>query len=151
VKVHLCTLHQMNTNINDSEDGLREEEVMTRYVNTTPHAINILAGSGINQGQEDITIASSNVSIRVKSESEVDCLTFVGSLLVEIRKRKFTSVTYLEDGVEMPLPSEQEGVLYIVSRITAEALPGRSDLLMVDGTVRDDDGRIIGCTGFAQL
>jgi hypothetical protein len=85
----------MNTNINDSEDGLREEEVMTRYVNTTPHAINILAGSGINQGQEDITIASSNVSIRVKSESEVDCLTFVGSLLVEIRKRKFASVTYL--------------------------------------------------------
>ena len=44
---------------------------MTRYVNTTPHAINILAGSGLNQGQADITIASSNVSIRVKSESEV--------------------------------------------------------------------------------
>ena len=71
--------------------------------------------------------------------------------MVEIRKRKFTSVTYLEDGVEMPLPNEQEGVLYIVSRITAEALPNRDDLLMVDGTVRDDGGRIIGCTGFSQL
>ena len=143
--------YQMSKIIDDSEDGLREEETLTRYVNTTPHAINILAGSGLNQGKADITIPSSNVSIRVKSESEVHCLTIVEHLMVEIRKRKFTSVTYLEDGVEMPLPSEQEGVLYIVSRVTAEALPDRSDLLMVDGTVRDDDGRIIGCTGFAQL
>lgn len=141
----------MNQVVNDSGAGTGEEEVLTRYVNTTPHAINILAGSGINQGQEDITIPSSNVSIRVKSESEVECLTIVEHLMVEIRKRKFTSVTYLEDGVEMPLPKQQEGVLYIVSRITAEALPDRSDLLMVDGTVRDDDGRIIGCTGFSQL
>ena len=137
--------YQMNTNINDSEDGLREEEVMTRYVNTTPHAITILADGG------SVTIDSSDVSIRVASETTCDEVTFVGPLLVEIRKRKFTSVTYSEGGVEMPLPPEQEGVLYIVSRITAEALPGRSDLLMVDGTVRDDDGRIIGCTGFAQL
>ena len=146
--------NKMDTNINDSEAGLGEEDeakAMTRYVNTTPHAITILAGSDVNQGEEDVTIPSSNVSIRVKSEAIVDCLTMVGSLFVEIRKRQFTSVTYLENEVEMPLPDKQEGVLYIVSRITAEALPNRDDLLMVDGTVRDDDGRIIGCTGFAQL
>lgn len=143
----------MSKIVDDSEDGLREEATLTRYVNTTPHAITILAALTHVKGrdEEDVTIPSSNVSIRVKSESEVECLTIVGSLFVEIRKRKFTSVTYLEDGVEMPLPKQQEGVLYIVSRITAEALPNRDDLLMVDGTVRDDDGRIIGCTGFAQL
>ena len=142
----------MSKIVNDSEDGLREEATLTRYVNTTPHAITILAAlTYIKGSEENITIPSSNVSIRVKSESTVECLTIVDSLLVEIRKRKFTSVTYLEDEVEMPLPLEQEGVLYIVSRITAEALPNRSDLLMVDGTVRDDDGRIIGCSGFAQL
>ena len=140
----------MSKIIDDSEDGLREEATLTRYVNTTPHAINILA-KPIRSGEGDVTIPSSNVSIRVKSESEVECLTVVDSLLVEIRKRKFTSVTYLENGVEMPMPNQQKGVLYIVSRITAEALPNRSDLLMVDGAVRDDDGRIIGCTGFAQL
>ena len=144
----------MSEIIDDTSAGTGVEDVakaLTRYVNTTPHAINILAGSDINRGEADVTIESSNVSIRVKSESEVECLTIVGSLFVEIRKRKFTSVTYLEDGVEMPLPNQQEGVTYIVSRITAEALPNRDDLLMVDGTVRDDDGRIIGCTGFAQL
>ena len=143
----------MSKIIDDSEDGLREEATLTRYVNTTPHAITILAAETYVKGrdEEDVTIPSSNVSIRVKSESEVECLTIIGSLLVEIRKRKFTSVTYLENGVEMPMPNQQKGVLYIVSRITAEALPNRSDLLMVDGAVRDDDGRIIGCTGFAQL
>ena len=135
----------MSKTVDDSGAGTGEEEVMTRYVNTTPHAITILADGG------SVTIDSSDVSIRVASETTCDEVTFVGPLLVEIRKRQFTSVTYSEGGVEMPLPPEQEGVLYIVSRITAEALPGRSDLLMVDGTVRDDDGRIIGCTGFAQL
>ena len=135
----------MSKTVDDSGAGTGEEEALTRYVNTTPHAITILADGG------SVTIDSSDVSIRVASETTCDEVTFVGPLLVEIRKRQFTSVTYSEGGVEMPLPNQQEGVLYIVSRITAEALPGRSDLLMVDGTVRDDDGRIIGCTGFAQL
>jgi hypothetical protein len=135
----------MSKTVDDSGAGTGEEEVLTRYVNTTPHAITILADGG------SVTINTSDVSIRVASETTCDEVTFVGPLLVEIRERKFTSVTYSEGGVEMPLPPEQEGVLYIVSRITAEALPGRSDLLMVDGTVRDDDGRIIGCTGFSRL
>jgi hypothetical protein len=135
----------MSKTVDDSGAGTGEEAIMTRYVNTTPHAITILADGG------SVTIDTSDVSIRVASETTCDEVTFVGPLLVEIRKRKFTSVTYSEGGVEMPLPPEQEGVLYIVSRITAEALPGRSDLLMVDGTVRDDDGRIIGCTGFSVL
>ena len=133
----------------DSGVGTGEEANLTRYVNTTPHAITILADESLGGGS--VTIPISDVSIRVKSETTCDEVTFVGPLLVEIRKRKFTEVTYFKGGVEMPLPPEQEGVLYIVSRITAEALPGRSDLLMVDGTVRDDDGRIIGCTGFSQL
>ena len=142
----------MNQVVDDSSAGTGEEaeaQAMTRYVNTTPHAITILADESLGGGS--VTIDTSDVSIRVASETTCDEVTFVGPLLVEIRKRKFTSVTYSEGGVEMPLPPEQEGVRYIVSRITAEALPGRSDLLMVDGTVRDDDGRIIGCTGFAQL
>lgn len=138
----------MNKVVNDSSDGTGEEaeaQAMTRYVNTTPHAITILADG------DSVTIDSSDVSVRVESETTCDEVTFVGPLLVEIRKRKFTNVTYSEGGEVKPFPAEQRGVLYIVSRITAEALPGRSDLLMVDGTVRDDDGRIIGCTGFAQL
>ena len=33
----------------------------------------------------------------------------------------------------------------------AEANPDRPDLLMVHDTVRDSDGRIIGCKGFSRL
>lgn len=141
--------NQMSKIVDDSGAGTGEEEVLTRYVNTTPHAITIMADESLGGGS--ITIDTSDVSVRVKSETTCDEVTFVGPLLVEIRKRQFTEVTYSEGGEEMPFPAEQRGVFYIVSRITAEALPGRSDLLMVDGTVRDDDGRIIGCTGFAQL
>jgi len=151
-RIAIRPTNQMNQVVDDSSAGTGEEaeaQAMTRYVNTTPHAITILADESLGGGS--ITIPTSDVSVRVKSETTCDEVTFVGPLLVEIRKRQFTSVTYSEGGEEKPFPAEQRGVFYIVSRITAEALPGRSDLLMVDGTVRDDDGRIIGCTGFAQL
>lgn len=129
----------------DSGAGTGEEANLTRYVNTTPHEINlILEGT-------TIAIPTSDVSFRVRSESvKVGQLTVDGSP-VDVRARRFSDVTCTIGGEEVPLPNQQEGVFYIVSRITAEALLERSDLLMVDGTVRDDDGRIIGCTGFAQL
>ena len=48
-------------------------------------------------------------------------------------------------------PPIQEGTMYIVSRIVAEALPHRRDLLIPEQTVRDSQGRIIGCRAFARL
>ena len=129
----------------DSEAGLGEEANNAQFVNTTPHEINLILEGG------NVTIPTSDVSFRVRSESvTVGQLTVDGSP-VDVRTRQFSDVTCTIGGEEVPLPNQQEGVFYIVSRITAEALPDRSDLLMVDGTVRDDDGRIIGCTGFAQL
>tara|TARA_Y100000361_G_C10983106_1_gene250145 strand:- start:83 stop:568 length:486 start_codon:yes stop_codon:yes gene_type:complete len=46
-------------------------------------------------------------------------------------------------------PNEVEGTYYIVSRLVAENAKDRDDFLMVHRTVRDSDGRIIGCTAFA--
>ena len=129
----------------DSEAGLGEEDAIAQFVNTTPHEINLILEGG------SVTIPSSDVSFRVKSESVLAGEIDVNGNLVEIRMRQFSDVTCTIGGEEVPLPEQQRDVYYIVSRITAEALPGRSDLLMVDGTVRDDDGRIIGCTGFAVL
>jgi hypothetical protein len=48
------------------------------------------------------------------------------------------------------LPAPQPGVGYIVSRVVAEAAR-RSDLFIPDMTVRDDQGRIIGCRALAQV
>ncbi len=53
------------------------------------------------------------------------------------------------------VPEPQQGVMYVVSSITARACAeiGRttSDLIMPARTVRDDEGRIIGCTAFSVL
>src|SRR5690554_2132456 len=48
------------------------------------------------------------------------------------------------------LPDPQPGIGYIVSRIVAEAAR-RSDLYIPDQTVRDEQGRIIGCKALAQV
>ena len=60
------------------------------------------------------------------------------------------SVATDSNGEEATLETK-EGTFYVVSRIAAEAMPERDDLLLVDGTVRGDSGQIIGCTGFAVL
>lgn len=49
------------------------------------------------------------------------------------------------------LPEPLNGVAYIVSRIVAEAAPERDDLYIPDETVRDEEGRIIGCKALAQV
>lgn len=55
-------------------------------------------------------------------------------------------------GEVVGLPEEQEGTYYIVSRIVAEAMKGkRNDLLIVDKTIRDDKGFIVGFQAFARL
>ena len=48
------------------------------------------------------------------------------------------------------LPTPKKGRFYIVSRLVAEAVK-RNDLLIPDDTVRDNEGRIIGCRGFSRL
>lgn len=54
-------------------------------------------------------------------------------------------------GTVTSLPPRQEGVVYIVSRQVAEACPNRDDLFIVDQTVRDEQGRIIGARALARI
>lgn len=49
------------------------------------------------------------------------------------------------------LPDPRPFVQYIVSRVVAEAARDRDDLLIPDDTVRDEQGRIIGCRALARL
>lgn len=51
------------------------------------------------------------------------------------------------------LPEPHDGVLYVVSVLAAQAAKavGRSDVLVVDQAVRDEQGRVIGCRGFARV
>lgn len=49
------------------------------------------------------------------------------------------------------LPDQQPGVYLLVSRMVAEAAPHRRDLLVPHGLVRDDAGRVVGCSALGQV
>ena len=53
-------------------------------------------------------------------------------------------------GIIKGLPKPKKGTWYIVSRVVAEASK-RNDLIIPDDTIRDKDGIILGCRGFAKV
>ena len=123
---------------------------MDNFVNMTPHSINLRKG-----GKAVATIEPSGNQLRVpRPKDEMVSELTVGTATVTVNRKVFAGLSAVvvdADGNETALPEPAEGTYYIVSRIACEAMPERSDLLMVDGTVRDENGRIIGCTGFAVL
>lgn len=55
------------------------------------------------------------------------------------------TVTY---GPVENLPEPVEGTIYIVSGMVRSALPERADLASPGGTIRDGNGRVVGCRDF---
>ena len=49
------------------------------------------------------------------------------------------------------LPEPKEGHIYIVSSLVAQACPERDDLYIPDETIRDRDGKIIGCRALTKI
>ena len=108
--------------------------------NFTPHAIHVYAPDGEKQL---FSIVSSGVARAKETHETVDTLS-TGDFNVPVDRVIYGDV----DG----LPPEKEGTFHVVSLITALQCAGkRNDLLIVSGTVRDEQGRIIGCTGFARV
>ncbi len=110
-------------------------------INATPHEINvIMEGSLFTTGnlEKEISFPPSGIVVRLTTTKEV-----VGSAEgIPVHKVRYGEV----EG----LPEPQAEVVYIVSSLVANALKGkRYDLIMVDDTVRDEKGKIIGCKAFA--
>lgn len=107
--------------------------------NYTPHTVNIFTDGG----EEIISIVSSGIARASEIHQTVDTLS-TGDEKIPVDNVSYGDVN--------GLPPEKEGVYHVVSLITALQCVGkRNDLLIVSGTVRDDQGRIIGCTGFARV
>lgn len=125
---------------------------MDNFVNMTPHSINLVTITGHSALT---TIEPSGQTLRVpRPKDEMVSELTVGTATVTVNRKVFAGLSAVvvdAEGNETALPEPVEGTYYIVSRIACEAMPERSDLLMVDGTVRDENGRIIGCTGFSVL
>ena len=102
------------------------------FVNLTPHAINVF-----NNENTQIAAFGSNGVARcgtsTESAGEIGGIPFTKTQMGEV----------------IGLPPKQNGVFIIVSRIICAACPDRDDLVIVDQTVRNDKGQIIGCKSFS--
>ena len=125
-------------------------------INLTPHAVALYSQSDcqeVTQGnfktlvlkegaEPKFVYPSAGVARASAVKAEVDHLE-IGDLVVPVN-----STTY---GTPEGLPEPVEDRYYIVSTITAQAAKDRKDLLIVDSTVRDSEGRIVGCTAFGRV
>jgi hypothetical protein len=120
---------------------------MTKVINLTPHKVDILQSTNntANPGPQNWRVSKSfeksENPARVKIH-EIPRVSKVDGIAI--------SETFASTNVEN-LPEPEAGVYYIVSRQVMEAKPERDDLLIVNGSVRDDNGKIIGVTGFARV
>lgn len=106
-----------------------------RIVNLTPHSITFVDDAG----NAVLTVEPSGQVARCSVTREK-----IGDINgIPVNKSRFGKVENL--------PEPEEGTIYIVSSLTAQAVPDRQDVFIVDDTVRDEQGRIIGCRALAQI
>ena len=104
-------------------------------VNLTPHAISFIAEDGSVVRTIDPSGTLARVSTHTVTIGEVDGLP----------------VTATEFGEVEGLPEPQEGTAYIVSSLVAQRVTDRVDVFIPNESVRDDNGRIIGCRSLGLL
>ena len=112
--------------------------IQAHIINLCSHDVNVMMAN------EDayFTIAPSGVVARCQTEYNTVAQVTCGGDTFNIRERYFGEVSNL--------PDEEDGVLYIVSRIVAEACADvRNDLLIIDTPVRDGK-TIVGCEAFGR-
>jgi len=106
---------------------------MKRIINLTPHPITLLI-----EGQKPITLQKCDTPPRLKQET-VHVEYILG---VPISETKFGEV--------QNLPEQRKGIFLIVSRLVLTACPNRTDLLVPNELVRNENGRIVGCKSLAR-
>jgi len=107
-----------------------------KIVNLTPHPLNLMP-----EGPEGpvVTIPPSGQVARCAVDRvQVDTVT-VDGISIPVNQTRFGKVENL--------PEPQEGTIFIVSALTAQAVPEREDVFITDDAVRDEQGRIIVCQG----
>lgn len=105
---------------------------MTKIINLTPHALNIIAADG-----SIVDIQPSGNIARVASSSAV---------VATINGINVTASTW---GEVTGLPAAEEGVILIVSRMVKDRVANRADVMVPGAPVRDSDGKIIGASGLS--
>tara|TARA_R110000765_G_scaffold242852_1_gene345322 strand:- start:150 stop:530 length:381 start_codon:yes stop_codon:yes gene_type:complete len=115
------------------------DENDSEIINKTNHPVHLFV-----EGEDDedtlITFPKCETPIRLEEYQRKMSGFFINGDWVDIKFKEYTPAT---------LPVFKENVYYIVSALVATSFPNRTDFLMVNDTVRDETGRIIGCKSFA--
>lgn len=101
-----------------------------KIINLTPHDVTF-----INEDGESETFMASGEVARVEQ------------FLFSIEGSKYNLKSCITGCVE-GLPAVDKDTMYIVSSMVREELPEREDLWSPTSFVRDEEGRIVGCTAF---
>ena len=100
-----------------------------KITNLTPHEITLCGKK----------LPSSGVARVAQTTKQVDQINGI-----PINKVSFGQVN--------GLPEAKKDTIYIVSKIVAEAVKGqRNDIYIVDKTIRNEQGQIVGCEALAKV
>ena len=104
-------------------------------VNLTPHAI-VFCNP---EGKPYLTVEPSGSLARVSSHIEV-----TGNVAgIPVTETVFGDVT--------GLPEAKPDTIYLVSSIVAQRVPKRKDVFIPSESVRDAEGRIVGCKSLGRI
>jgi hypothetical protein len=108
-------------------------------LNLTPHPIRLVGDGAV------VELAASGPPARVVLlPDRADGQVRIGCLVIPLKR---TAASAEVTG----LPEERPGILIIVARPVAEALPRRDDLVYPHDTVRDTVGAVVGCRSLARV
>lgn len=105
---------------------------MKNFINLTPHTVNLVLDNG-----DKITIPASGTIARVGMDQ-----VKVG----DIDGIPVFRTVFSKDITDLPAPTDD--TFFIVSTLVAQAAVGRDDLVVPANLIRDDNGVIIGASGF---
>ena len=107
------------------------------FVNLTPHAISIFDADG-------------NVMKKIEPSGTIARLSTSTETVDVIDGIRITA-TVFGDIEGLPSSDPNGNVGYIVSSLVAQAVDGRSDIFIPNESVRDSQGRIIGCKSLGRI
>lgn len=138
----------------EREDHLQDAEHLEVY-NLTPHAITMM--KDVDGKMEEVVQHPASMTLaRCKTETvqigEANGIPITATKFGDV----FVSRSEVnEDGtksqIEEPFPEERSGRVYLVSSLVAEALGNRNDAFIPNESVRDEQGRIIGCQSYGRI
>ena len=118
---------------------VNESGAKVNIINLTPHKITFVTSKG------NLGVDPSGTIARVFAKVEETGHIYVTKFGISV---PITETTY---GEVEGLPDPVDGTIYIVSSLVAQRVPEREDVFIPNESVRDENGRIIGCRSLGHI